>query len=73
MEGFDLTFGEPEPEPTGENMVAFGEDVVSDTQTENDVRDLEGKHNIPVQTMKEQVMGSVSSRSILQHMCSQSF
>ena len=54
-------------------MVAFGEDVVSDTQTENDVRDLEGKHNIPVQTMKEQVMGSVSSMTILQHMCSQSF
>ena len=59
MEDFDITFGEPEPEPTGENMVAFAEDVISDTQTENVVMDLEGKHNIPVQSMKEQVLGSV--------------
>lgn len=60
IEDYDVAFGEPEPETTGENLVAFAEDVISDTQTEHDVRHLEGKHNIPVQAMKEQVIGSTN-------------
>ena len=56
---FDAAFGEAEPEAGDENMVAYNEDALSDVQTENGVRDLEGKHNVPLQIMKEQVLGNV--------------
>ena len=57
---FDAAFGEAEPVANGENLVEYNEDAVSETQTENGVRDLEGKHNLPLQFMKEQVLGNVS-------------
>ncbi len=41
--------------------VAFADDVVSDTQTETDVRQLEGKHKMTIQQMKEHILGSVST------------
>ena len=40
--------------------MAFAEDVVSDTQTETDVRQLEGKHKMTLQQMKEKILGQVS-------------
>ena len=60
VDDYDAIFGEEEPTPTAQNMVAFGEDAISDTQTEADVQNLEGKHKIPLQTMKEQLLGTVS-------------
>ncbi len=45
----------------GEVYVAFADDVVSDTQTETDVRQLEGKHKMTIQQMKEHILGSVST------------
>ena len=56
---FDATYGEDEPEPK-ETLVAFTADVVSDQQTEADVKILEGKHKMTLQRMKEQVLGTVS-------------
>ena len=58
---FDVTYGEPEPDITGETYVSFGNDAVSDQQTETDVKELEGKHKMSLQEMKEQILGSVSS------------
>ena len=60
IEDYDAVFGEEEPTDTGEAYVTFNEDVVSDQQTETDVRHLEGKHKMSVQQMKETVLGSVS-------------
>ena len=57
---YDAAFGEVEPAAEDEEYVAFGEDVVSDAQTETDVRQLEGKHRMTLQQMKEAVIGSVS-------------
>ena len=57
---FDAAFGEEEPSPDGEQFVAFTDDVVSDQQTVTDVRQLEGKHKMSIQQMKEQILGSVS-------------
>lgn len=59
---FDAVFGEEEPDVAdGEMFVAFADDVVSDSQTETDVRNLEGKHRMTLQQMKEQILGGVSS------------
>ena len=56
---YDDIFGEDEPETNGEVYVNFAEDVVSDAQTETDVRQLEGRHKMTVQQMKEQIIGQV--------------
>ncbi|KAI0239141.1 hypothetical protein LSAT2_010110 [Lamellibrachia satsuma] len=42
-----------------EPYVAFGSDVVSDQQTESDMKQLENKHKMSLQQMKEQIIGSV--------------
>ena len=56
---FDAMFGEEEPDVNGENFVAFADDIVSESQTETDVRNLEGKHKMTLQEMKEQILGCV--------------
>ena len=62
---FDAAYGEQEPDIAGETYVSFGNDAVSDQQTETDVKELEGKHKMSLQQMKEQVLGSVSSVALL--------
>ena len=57
---YDDAFGEDEPETDGEIFVAFADDVVSDTQTENDLKHLEGKHHMSLQQMKEALLNTVS-------------
>lgn len=57
---YDVTYGEQEPDIAGETYVSFGNDAVSDQQTETDVKELEGKHKMSLQQMKEQILGSVS-------------
>ena len=42
-----------------EHYVAFSSDVVSDQQTESDMKQLENKHKMSLQQMKEQILGSV--------------
>ena len=42
-----------------EPCVAFSSDVVSDQQTESDMKQLETKHKMSLQQIKEQVVGSV--------------
>lgn len=56
---YDELFGEDEPDTNGEVYVNFAEDVVSDAQTETDVKNLEGKHKMTFQQMKEQILGQV--------------
>ncbi|XP_013386604.1 uncharacterized protein LOC106156055 isoform X2 [Lingula anatina] len=57
---FDAIFGEEEPDDVdGEVYVAFNEEVVSEQQTETDVRKLEGKHNMTLQQMKEMVLSTL--------------
>lgn len=65
IEDFDMAFGEEEPPPTAEGLVEFNDDGVSEAQTEKGVERLEGKHKMPLQSMKEQVIGSV--REFLVH------
>ena len=48
-----------EGEEAGEPYVAFSSDVVSDQQTESDMKQLENKHKMSLQQMKEQILGSV--------------
>ena len=57
---YDAVFGEAEPRPDTQAFVAFAPDVISDMQTETDVKTLEGKHQMTLQQMKEHVIGSVS-------------
>ena len=61
LDDYDTVYGEEEPLEVGETFVNFAEDAVSDQQTETDIKQLEGKHNMPLQQIKEQVLGSVSS------------
>ena len=61
IEDYDAVFGEQEAEEGGENYVTFNDDIVSDEQTETDVKQLEGKHNMTLQQMKEHVIGTVSN------------
>ena len=54
--------GEPGKEDDGgeqEPCVAFSSDVVSDQQTDSDMKQLETKHKMSLQQMKEQIVGSV--------------
>ncbi len=60
FDDFDAAFGEEEPEQDGEAFVSFADDIVSDAQTETDVRNLEGRHKMSFQQMKEQILGAVS-------------
>ncbi|ESO83511.1 hypothetical protein LOTGIDRAFT_236545 [Lottia gigantea] len=46
------------PVPTGEPFVTFEDDLVSEAQTETDVRNLEGRLKMTFQQMKEQVIGT---------------
>ncbi|KAK2187817.1 hypothetical protein NP493_153g02003 [Ridgeia piscesae] len=48
-----------EGEEAGEQYVAFSSDVISDQQTESDMKQLENKHKMSLQQMKEQILGSV--------------
>ena len=41
-------------------FVAFPDDLISEAQTEADVKQLEGKHNMTLQLIKEKVLSSVS-------------
>lgn len=52
-------YGEEEPAPAAEALVSFADDVVSDQQTETDIKQLEGKHNMSLQQMKEFILGTV--------------
>ena len=60
IEDYDYAFGEVEPAPAAQKLVEFQEDAVSEAQTEKDMEDLEGRHKMSIQLMKEQVLGSVS-------------
>ena len=60
LDVYDAVYGEQEPVEMGETFVNFAEDAVSDQQTETDIRQLEGKHNMSLQQMKEHILGSVS-------------
>lgn len=64
LDVYDAVYGEQEP-TQGETLVSFAEEVVSDQQTESDIKQLEGKHNMSLQQMKEQVIGSVREFFIL--------
>ncbi len=58
---FDIVYGETEPQSDGgQPYLTFGQDAVSDQQTETDMRNLEGKHQMLLQEIKEQTLGSVS-------------
>ena len=56
---FDMMYGEPEPADNGQVFVAF-DDEASDERTYTDMKQLEGKHKMTYQEMKEHVLGSVS-------------
>ena len=43
----------------GEAFVSFADDIVSDAQTETDVKNLEGRHKMSLQQIKEHILGSV--------------
>ena len=60
LEDLDAAFDEEEPEVDGEALVSFADDIVSDSQTETDVKNLEGRHKMSLQQIKEQILGAVS-------------
>ncbi|XP_069117351.1 regulator of G-protein signaling 22-like isoform X11 [Argopecten irradians] len=55
---FDFLFGEAEPDTQGQVYVTFEDEHVSDEQTENDVKNLEGRLKMSLQQLKEQALGS---------------
>ncbi|XP_021361721.1 uncharacterized protein LOC110455726 isoform X3 [Mizuhopecten yessoensis] len=55
---FDLLFGEEEPDTHGQVYVTFQDEHVSEEQTENDVKNLEGRLKMSIQQLKEQALGS---------------
>ncbi|ELU03775.1 hypothetical protein CAPTEDRAFT_221083 [Capitella teleta] len=58
LDVFDAVYGEEEPAPAAEALVSFADDVVSDQQTETDIKQLETKHNMSLQQMKEFILGT---------------
>ena len=61
LEDLDAAFDEEEMDAEGEALVSFADDVVSDAQTETDVKNLEGRHKMSLQQIKEQILSSVST------------
>ncbi|XP_033734034.1 uncharacterized protein LOC117323122 isoform X2 [Pecten maximus] len=55
---FDFLFGEAEPDTQGQVYVTFEDEHVSEEQTENDVKNLEGRLKMSLQELKEQALGS---------------
>ena len=72
LDDYDTVYGEEEPADEGEAYVNFAEDAVSDQQTETDIKQLEGKHKMSLQQMKEHVLASVSCQTWLASVKSQS-
>ncbi|XP_061163908.1 regulator of G-protein signaling 22-like isoform X6 [Saccostrea echinata] len=58
---FDFLFGEDEPDPDGRVYVSFQEEHASEEQTENDVKNMEGRLKMSLQQLKEQVLGKQNS------------
>ncbi|XP_062595147.1 regulator of G-protein signaling 22-like isoform X12 [Saccostrea cucullata] len=58
---FDFLFGEDEPDPDGRVYVSFQDEHASEEQTENDVKNMEGRLKMSLQQLKEQVLGKQNS------------
>ena len=62
---FDVMFGEEEPEPSSQAFVTFDDDnLISEEQTETDVRNMEGHFRMTLQQMKEHVLCSVRTHRL---------